>query len=111
MAELKLPSGITVKWRDVEELKQKDRSKIIRSANGADDVSKGMSIIENTIAVMVESWSVDLLPPSVKIESLGELSLGDYDLLQAEAQKVMSKLFQTFEASNEVDSPLPNSND
>ena len=109
--EIKLPSGIVVNWRDVTELKQKDRSKIIRSANGADDIERGMSIIENTIAVMVESWSIDLLPPSVKIDSLGELTLGDYYLLQAEAQKVMNKLFANFEPSEDADSPLSSSTD
>jgi hypothetical protein len=41
----------------------------------------------------------------------GELSLPDYDLLQAEAQKVMNKLFATFEPSEDVDSPLSNLTD
>ena len=108
---IKLPSGATVEWRDVADLKQKDRSRIIRNANGEDDISRGMSIVEQVIAVMVEVWSFELIPPSVRIDSLGELSLDDYDRLQAEATEVLGKLFNNFANKDEPDSPLSNSKD
>jgi hypothetical protein len=107
---IKLPSGKEVNWRDIADLKQKDRSRIIRGADGTDDISRGMSIIEQVIAVMVESWTLDLLPPSVRIDSLGELSLPDYDTLQVEAQEVLTQLFNNF-TDKGSDSPLPNSKD
>ncbi len=106
---IKLPSGAEVVWRDIAELKQKDRSRIIRSAAGDDDVSRGMSIIEQVIAVMIESWTIELLPPSVKVDSLGELSLDDYDKLSDEAQVVLTRLFSTFDKKDSPDSPLPSS--
>jgi hypothetical protein len=51
------------------------------------------------ISVLVESWSFDLLPPSVKLDSLGELSLKDYDTLETEATKLMPELFPALKES------------
>jgi hypothetical protein len=42
-----------------------------------------------------------LIPPSVKPESIGELSIEDYDALQEECQKFMALLFPQLAATVE----------
>jgi hypothetical protein len=48
---------------------------------------QAMSIIDGLIAILVEEWSFDMLPPAVSIKSLEELTMADYDALSAEASK------------------------
>jgi hypothetical protein len=88
-----LPSGATATIRDPKTLKQKDRAKLYVTDTTTSDVANGVKVMDNLIAVLIEEWSFDLIPPSVKIESLGELSIADYDALQAEAEKAMPVLF------------------
>jgi hypothetical protein len=103
---IKLPSGATVTLRDPATLKQKDRMKVYRNADASETVTNGMALLDNFIAVMVEEWSFDLLPPSVKPESLGELSIVDYDTLRIEVEKSLPALFPSLSKNAEnVDDP------
>jgi hypothetical protein len=90
-----LPSGNTVTLRDAKEFKQKDRVKIYDGTptDQLETLSGGMALIDRILAVLIEEWSFDLIPPSIKIESLGELSIRDYDRLTDEAQNALSALF------------------
>lgn len=90
---INLPSGATATLRDPRSLKHKDRRQIIGGVSVEKTVSNGYELIDNMIAVLVEEWSLDLLPPSVKMDSLGELSIPDYDALQKEAEEAMGALF------------------
>jgi hypothetical protein len=104
--EIKLPSGATAVLRDPATLKQKDRMKVYRNADASESVTNGMTLLDNFIAVMVEEWSFDLLPPSVKPESLGELSILDYDTLRIEVEKNLPALFPSLSKTVEnVDDP------
>jgi hypothetical protein len=101
-----LPSGTKVTLRDPKELKQKDRVRIYAS-NGDESKSqleRGVSMIDTLIAVLVSEWEFDLLPPSVKIDSLGELSINDYDALQEEAEAAMPVLFPKL--ANDIEAEL-----
>lgn len=92
---ISLPSGATVTLRDAKDFKQKDRVKIYDNT-ATDDLQTlagGMAMIDRILSVLIEEWSFDLIPPSIKIESLGELSIPDYDRLTDEAQSALTALF------------------
>lgn len=88
-----LPSGASVILRDANMIKQGDRRKVYANINEDGGIQSGMAVIDAVISVMIESWTLDLIPPSVKIESLDELTIPDYDALQDEATNFMSALF------------------
>jgi hypothetical protein len=113
--KITLPSGNTVNLRDPKDLRQKDRRKVLEQGGAFDNqVLASLSIIEGMIAVLVESWSFDLIPPSVRIESLGELTMADYDVLVEEAKEAEKVLFpavaKTYESESNPDSPFGKSN-
>jgi hypothetical protein len=106
-----LPSGASVTLRDPRTLKVKDRRKMVEAANNETGLLQNLSMVDGLIAVLIESWTLDLILPSVMLSSLYELSLPDYDTLAAEAQKVESVLFTDFTQDKGADSPLDNSTD
>jgi len=108
--EVKLPSGNTATIRDVKTLKHKDRKKVLLSV-GNDDVgiATGLKIIDGMLAMLIEEWSFDLIIPSVKINSLDELSIDDYDALAKEAEEAQKQLFPRFGSdSGDQNSPKDN---
>lgn len=110
-----LPSGNTVTLRNPKSLRQKDRAKVYQAASNAEGIMQGISMVDGIIAVIVESWSFDLIIPSVHLASLGELEIPDYDALAAEAGKAQDIIFGTGFQSTLVnesnpDSPLDKSN-
>lgn len=111
-----LPSGATVKMRDPESLLKKDRdtvSKIASEAQG--ELMQAVAMQDGFIAVSVLEWSFDLVPPSIRIASLGELTPKDYDALAVEALKAAEYLFpsvnETEENKNDPKADTANSND
>jgi hypothetical protein len=112
--EVTLPSGATVKLRDPATLLMKDRNKVMEFAGKAEnDVEQAMAIVNGMIAVMVIEWSFDLIPPSIKPTSLGELTPKDYDTLAAEVDEAANYLFPnlTSEGKNDPKASTANSND
>ena len=93
--EMTLPSGATVVLRDVKTLKHGDRKRIYAAINsdGKTGLMEGNALVDALITVLVESWSFDLIPPSVRPESLDELDIPDYDALQAEGELILPILF------------------
>lgn len=73
-----------------------------------------MSMVDGLIAVLVESWSFDLIIPSVHITSIDELTMADYDFLAANVSEAQETLFpsvaQTPESEANPDSPFDKSN-
>jgi len=90
--EISLPSGATAKLKEAGDLRQKDRDKLYPILNEA-TAESASNLAKVLISILVEEWSFELLPPSVKLESLGELTLGDYDALEKEATAIMPELF------------------
>jgi hypothetical protein len=115
--EIKLPSGATVKIRDLNTLKQKDRMRLFpeNESQEGNPAYRGYKMFDNTIAVIVEDWSFDLVIPSIKSEILGELDVADYDALTEEAKIALEVLFpktsKTIEAEADPKAPTVNSND
>lgn len=108
-------SGATVVLKDPETLRTKDRKAIYKNASKEDEgIMQALSFADGLIAILVESWTLDLMLPSVKISVLDELEIADYDFLTEEtkeAQKIIfPKIQQTEETEKDTDSPFGNSN-
>jgi hypothetical protein len=97
--KITLPSGATVTLRDPKTLKQKDRKKIY--VDGDVTIKTGLAMMENIIAALIEEWSFELTLPSISLDSLGELELEDYDVLETHAKEVMPVLFPALNRSKE----------
>lgn len=110
-----LPSGATVVLKDPTTLRVKDRKKVYRNANGEEGIMQAISLVDGLIAIMVESWSLDLIIPSIKIDSIDEMEMADYDALTEEAQVAQKILFpslaKTDEAEADPKAPTENSKD
>jgi hypothetical protein len=114
--KITLPSGATVTLRDPSALRVKDRKKIYANAGKADEgIMQALSLTDGLLAVLIEDWSLDLIIPSIKIESLDELEMADYDFLVDEtkdAQKVLFPALAETEANEkDAESPFGKSND
>jgi len=107
--KITLPSGATVELRDPTTLRVKDRKKVYRAANGEEGIMQAISLVDGLIAILVDSWSLDLIIPSIKLESLDELEMADYDFLAKEAEAVQSTLFPALTKSeaSQADSESP----
>ena len=108
-----LPSGATVKLRDPATLLMKDRNKVIEVANEQEGMMQAVALQNGLIAVMVVEWSFDLIPPSIKITSLDELTPLDYNALSEESLKAQDYLFPNLTEGNQEDpkADTANSND
>ncbi|NBU93479.1 MAG: hypothetical protein EBS18_02810 [Actinobacteria bacterium] len=116
MAEkVTLPSGATATLRDPQELRVKDRTKIYANANNTEGIMQAISLTDGLIAALVVEWSYDLIPPSIKIDSLGELTMADYDTLALHASKAQDVIFPNLNKTPETEADpkadTANSND
>lgn len=113
--KVELPSGGWVTFKDPATLRVKDRKKVLRNANGEEGLMQALSLVDGLIAILVEEWSFELPIPSIRINSLDELQMPDYDVMAEEAGKAQKMLFPQLgkspESERDVDSPFENSND
>jgi hypothetical protein len=93
--QITLPSGATVTLKDPKTLRVKDRKTVMQTADAATggDLSRAMALGDALIAMLIEDWSFDLIIPSVKIDSLGELDVIDYDFLIEQTKDAQKALF------------------
>jgi hypothetical protein len=107
-----LPSGATVTMKDPKTLLMKDRNKVLAAAGNQEGVMQAVALQNGLIAVMVESWSLDFIPPSVNITSLDNLTITDYEALSAEALEAQNYLFPNLadDGSNDPKVITANSN-
>lgn len=101
--EITLPSGATAVIRDARMLLVRDRNKVLESAGDSDNggMMQAIGMQNGLIAVMVESWSFDLLPPSIRIDSIDELTPLDYEALLEHSLPAQNALFPSL-AANET---------
>lgn len=100
--EITLPSGNTAKIRDPKTLLKKDRDKVTEIAGRAENEMMRASYIQDgLVAISVIEWSFDLIPPSIRMASLGELTPGDFDALLKACEPAAECLFPDMEASKE----------
>lgn len=102
--KIKLPSGATVTLKDPSELRVKDRKRVMKSGDSVEgDLSRALALGESLIAILVEDWSFDLIIPSVKIESLEELDIRDYDALIEHTKDAQKALFPNISETPETE--------
>ena len=99
---LTLPSGATVELKDPATLLKKDRDKVLEMAgNAANETMQAVAIQDGIIAVSVLSWTLDLIPPSIRLASLGELTPRDYNALLGATAEAQMHLFPNLNATEE----------
>lgn len=97
-----LPSGATVTLKDPKMLRVKDRKAVLKSSEiEGGELSRAMALGDALVGMMVESWSFELPIPSIKIDSLGELEMRDYDALVEETKEAQSYLFPSLAETTE----------
>ena len=110
--KITLPSGATVTLKEAAELKVKDRNRIMLAGDEDTQAAKGIAIGNALLAAIIEAWSFDLLIPSVKVDSIEELSIPDYTALMKETENLTKELFPDLADTDEnklnPDSPLEN---
>lgn len=118
MAEkvITLPSGAKVTLRDPETLRVKDRKKIYQNASKSDEgIMQALSLTDGLIAVLVKDWDLDLIIPSVRIDSIDEMEMADYDALVDETKEAQKVLFpalkETDDSQKDSESPFGDSKD
>jgi hypothetical protein len=105
-SEITLPSGAKVKLKDPTLLRVKDRKAVMRAGDKEEgDLAKALALGDAVIAMLVEEWDFDLIIPSVKISSLDELEIKDYDALVEATQDAQKALFPSLSKNdaNEAD--------
>lgn len=108
-----LPSGATVLLKDPSLLRVKDRKKVMKAGeNITGDISKALALGDTIVAMLVEEWSYDLIIPSIKMESLDELEIADYDALVEATADAQKSLFPSLAQNekNEADPKAPTVN-
>jgi hypothetical protein len=112
--KITLPSGATVTIKDASDLKVKDRNRIMLAGDESTETKKGIAIGNALLATVIEDWSYDLIIPSVKIESIDELSIPDYTALMKETESLTKELFpdlkETAENASDPKAVTANSN-
>jgi len=99
---IKLPSGATVSLKDPSLLKIRDRKKIIKASESeTGEMSKAVALGDAILAMMIDDWSFDLLIPSIKIDSLDDLSPADYDALVKATEESSTYLFPKLQDNDE----------
>jgi hypothetical protein len=92
--KITLPSGATVTLKDPSLLRVKDRKRILKTADvEGGDLSKALALGDALLAMLITDWSFDLLIPSVKLDSIDELEMADYDFLIEETRYAQKSLF------------------
>ena len=109
-------SKAKVVLKDAATLKVKDRKKVFLNAAKADEgIMQALSLTDGLLASIIESWDLDLPIPSIRINSLDEMEMADYDFLTEETKDVQKMLFpalnQTDATEKDSESPFGNSND
>jgi hypothetical protein len=100
--KITLPSSATVTLKDPKLLRVKDRKAVLKSSETeGGELTRAMALGDALIAMMIIDWSLDLPIPSIKIDSLGELEMRDYDALVEETKEVQAYLFPSLAETTE----------
>lgn len=100
--QIKLPSGATAILKDPKTLKVKDRKRVLKASEvEGGDLSKAMALSDSLIAMLVEDWSFDLVIPAVKLDTLDELDMADYDALVEHTKEAQEVLFPSLAKTDE----------
>ena len=102
--EVTLPSGATVKLKDPSLLRVKYRKKVMKAGDNLEgDLTKALALGDAIIAMLVEEWSFKYIIPSVKLDSLDELEIADYDALVEATADAQKALFPNLNKNDETE--------
>ena len=103
--EITLPSGAKVTLKDAESLRIKDRKKVLKTSEAeGGDLSKALALADALISMLIIDWSFELPLPYIKLESLDELEMRDYDALVEETKEAQKYLFPSLAETPENES-------
>lgn len=110
-----LPSGNTVVIKDPRTLLVRERKQVLAFADHESKVAMATGMQDGLIAVMIDSWSFDFIPPIISIESLENLSPADYEMLLELCMPAQEALFPSISKKaadlNDPKATTGNSND
>jgi hypothetical protein len=94
MNTVTLPSGATVTLKDAEDLLSGDRDDLLIAGDKHEtNTGKGIAFNKALLAAVIESWSLDLIPPSIQIDSLRKLSIKDINFLTEAVKPYLDVIF------------------
>jgi translation initiation factor 2 alpha subunit (eIF-2alpha) len=111
--KITLPSGLTVTLKDPSKIRYGDRKRLYKSIDiEGSDLIRAMAMNDALIAMLIEEWSMDIPVPAIKIESMDELEIADYDALVEHTKEAQKALFPTLADTpeNEADPKAPSAN-
>lgn len=111
--EITLPSGMKVTLRDPKKIKYGDRKKLYMSIDiEGSDLVRALAMNDALIAILVDSWSLDIPVPAVSADSINELEVSDYDALVEHTKDAQNALFPNLTSTpeNEQDPKAPTEN-
>lgn len=109
-----LPSGATVVLKDPRTLLVRERNFVLECSDHESKMAAATGLQAGLIAVMVDSWSFDLIPPIVSIKSIEMLSPLDYEALVEACMPAQQALFPSIQNPEDANDPkvtTANSND
>lgn len=102
---IELPSGATAVLKDPRTLLVKDRNLVLECADHETKLAMATGMQAGLVAVMVESWSFDLIPPSVSIKSIEMLTPADYEVLVEACMPAQKALFPSIQVAEDANDP------
>lgn len=98
---LALPSGGWAEVADASKIRAKHRKRVFDRLNidrmQSKTIGSGLDVVEGLMLMMVDKWDVEYLPgvarPLDQPESIGELTIPDYDALSEAMEPARKVLF------------------
>ena len=101
--KITLPSGATVTLRDPKTLRVKDRRRLMTAVDTIEgELAKALALSDALISMLIEDWSFDLIIPSVKLDSLDELEVADYDFLMEQTKEAQKALYPSLKETEDT---------
>jgi len=87
-------SGASVTLKAVASFKQKEREAIYKDT---EDITNkaigGWQIVKNTLAILIEDWTLDLPLPKLDPTVFGELEVADFETLKKHSEEALKLLW------------------
>lgn len=105
-SHVELENGQSATLRDPKTLKNGDRKQLLFKMDAATtDLTRGLVMKEGLVALLVESWTLDLALPKDNLSSLDELSIHDSDVLDEICGEAGKALFPRVDPNPDPESP------
>jgi hypothetical protein len=109
MAVITTPSGHKVTLKDADSFTHGDRKKVMAVSDDLNKTSQAFEMMDNLLTVAITEWDYDLVPPSVKRDSLDKLTPADYDAI-TDATKPLLEALAPVADKGDADPKAPTDN-